>query len=1170
SSTSSSSSSAVTYHYLNISYSGAGVNTPSYYSKSYAVGETYSVTSPEVKGYTADAKVVSGVMENSDINVSVYYTVNSYKLTITYTGASVQERTQRVNYGDTYSVTSPTVVGYVADKAVVSGTMDDSDLNVTVKYSAITYNISYDYNGGTKGTTNPTTATYDKAFTVSSPTKSGYKFAGWQVANVNVDTALYGNSATQDAKVLSELSRCYQKNTSDLDYNGSAYWTADVYFKNLTATNNATITLKANWTYIGKIADANDSASVINTANDSLVNSKVIEIANGVTGDFILTFSYYQNAIIDETNLAYSSTCWRTGILGIGKYTDLGYYNHIRQDGFTWQGTNPIGVVSSPSNYTASNNYGEMFYGLAGNNSNATTTKFAEFVSNSLVTYKIVGTKVGQVGGSLQITQTIVSLGKTYKNQTVSIVYDVNLTDGILLNTGLDFCVKAEDADLSFESLSYVITADGYTYNAKDSEVYGTLVDGYKHYAPDKYWTGDFDFTFSYNQTQANYFSSWADTCWRTGYVVFYEWGNTSERVIFRNDWHGELGPNATKITYDNSAVKSVADLKTATTGKATSFGGSQIAELRLFRNASITVRCTRVGNTVTVYQYISSPGSSEVTLLNIYKFTTTITNLSFQVVGRTSGITVTYEDYGANTKVLKNSSLAINTYGLGTYCFSNPANTRVQMAFPMKVEKGTTVKFKGSTSYFFSVLELKEYLGVLDGVNHSDNILLDSKWIDTTAIKTYTVTQDCYIAVNMRYADNTTSFSGTDILQLFKDSIEVAINFNNNINTNEKTFTSSMMQDNSTYGLTTYSGQFGEGDTRCHIAVIPLIKKGTVITFSGGTTYNWSVLEMATERIVLYDTTWQDPANITSYTVSRDCYIAINVKYVSGASFSGVDIKTFLYNNIKIEGKCGIVNFEDDVTHSATEPGDMQSINHRGFSSTAPENTIAAYSVSKYKGFTKVECDINFTSDGYGVLLHDGSIDRTSDGTGNINSVNFNTVRGYDFGSWKSSTYANEQMPTVEEFLIQCKNLQLHPYLELKYGTKAQIQRLALLVRRYGMEDNVTWISFDLNCLTYVRDVSPGARLGFLHSDINQDVINSANSLKTGKNEVFLDINYGCVDTSAEATNRVDLCKANNLPLEVWTVNDETTMKNVYTATGGYVTGFTSDNTIAENVNFG
>ena len=118
-------------------------------------------------------------------------------------------------------------------------------------------------------------------------------------------------------------------------------------------------------------------------------------------------------------------------------------------------------------------------------------------------------------------------------------------------------------------------------------------------------------------------------------------------------------------------------------------------------------------------------------------------------------------------------------------------------------------------------------------------------------------------------------------------------------------------------------------------------------------------------------------------------------------------------------------------------------------------------------------------------------------------------------------------------------------------------------------MEDNVTWISFDLNCLIYVRDVSPGARLGFLHGDINQDVINSANTLKTGQNEVFLDINYGAVDTVDEATSKVALCKQNDLPLEVWTVNDETTMKNVYTATSGYVTGFTSDNTIAEKVTF-
>lgn len=1167
------SSTVITSTEVSTSYSSSEDSSSSV--KSSSSKDSFSSVKSTSKSSSSSSKSSSISSSSSSLSSSKSSSSSSleqkYLLTVLYTGAKQNPQTYTKEYksGEAYSVETPVVEGYTSTNSQVSGVMEESNLTVTVTYTPITYKISYDYNGGVAGQTNPTSAKYDTAFAPSVPTKAGYKFAGWSISGVNTQTALYGNSTSQTEKVYSDLTRCYQLNSTDLDYNDSEYWTGTVYFKNLTTTPNTTVTLKANWTALDKISGANDSASVINTANDTLANSKIIEIANGLEGSFGLSFSYYQNAVIDQTNLKFSNTCWRTGILTIGKYTDWGYITSIRQDGFSWNGTNPIGTVSTPSNYTASNDYGEMFYGLAGNNSSATSTKFANFVRNSLVTYTIEGTKVGQVGGVLKVTQTILSLGAEYKNQSVTIVYDINLTDGILHGAGLDIMVKAEDADLSFESVSYEILSDCYTFTSTDSQTYGTLVDNYSHYCPDKYWTGDFDFTVSYNQSQSNYFSSWADTCWRTGYVVFYEWQNTAEKILFRNDWHGEIASGATKFTFDNSSVKSMGEFASITTGKSTSYGGSQVQELRLFRNASVTIRCVREGNTVCVYQFVSAPGSSEVVLFNAYKFTTTIEKLSLQIVGRTSGITITYEDYGANTKVLANSSLGGTTYGVGTYTFTLN-QTRAHMAIPFSVKKGTVIKYKGTTNYRWSVLELSKYLGAYDKAEHSSERLYDTAWIDPSVTTSYTVARDCYIAVNIRYADNTTSFSGVDILALMKQCFEITFTLDNNINTNEQAFTSSMLKDNTTYGLTTYSGQFGEGNPRCHIAVIPLIKKGTVITFKGGTTYRWSVLEMASERIILHDTSWMDPASVTKYMVTRDCYIAVNVKFANEATMDGVDIYSLLYNNITIEGKCGVVVCENPITHSATEEGDMQSINHRGFSATAPENTMAAYSVSKYKGFTKVECDINFTKDGYGVLLHDGSIDRTSDGTGNIGGINFNTVRGYDFGTWKSATYANEQMPTVEEFLLQCKNLQLHPYLELKYGTKAQIQRLAMLVRRLGMEDNVTWISFDLNCLTYVRDVSPGARLGFLHSDITQTVINSANTLKTGRNEVFLDINYGCVDTASEASSRVALCKANNLPLEVWTVNDEQTMKNVYTATGGYVTGFTSDNTIAEKVNFG
>lgn len=64
--------------------------------------------------------------------------------------------------------------------------------------------------------------------------------------------------------------------------------------------------------------------------------------------------------------------------------------------------------------------------------------------------------------------------------------------------------------------------------------------------------------------------------------------------------------------------------------------------------------------------------------------------------------------------------------------------------------------------------------------------------------------------------------------------------------------------------------------------------------------------------------------------------------------------------------------------------------VNHRGYSKDAPENTIPAYIMSKQKGFNYVECDVAFTKDGVAVLLHDSTIDRTSNGSGSISSMTY------------------------------------------------------------------------------------------------------------------------------------------------------------------------------------
>ena len=236
-----------------------------------------------------------------------------------------------------------------------------------------------------------------------------------------------------------------------------------------------------------------------------------------------------------------------------------------------------------------------------------------------------------------------------------------------------------------------------------------------------------------------------------------------------------------------------------------------------------------------------------------------------------------------------------------------------------------------------------------------------------------------------------------------------------------------------------------------------------------------------------------------------------------------------------------------------------VRSINHRGYNTTTPENTLSAFRLSKKNGFNYVECDVSFTSDGHAVLLHDSTVDRTSNGTGSIANMTLAEVRALDFGSWKSEEYVGEQIPTFEEFILLCKRLGLHPYIELKTGTEAQIKGLVDVVKRYGMKGNVTWISFNSTCLGYVKIVDTSARLGFVVDSVTESTITTiTQSLKNEKNEVFVDC------AASNVTNEVVMLCANaDIPLEVWTVNTEAAILGL----DCYVSGVTSDNLIAGKV---
>lgn len=238
----------------------------------------------------------------------------------------------------------------------------------------------------------------------------------------------------------------------------------------------------------------------------------------------------------------------------------------------------------------------------------------------------------------------------------------------------------------------------------------------------------------------------------------------------------------------------------------------------------------------------------------------------------------------------------------------------------------------------------------------------------------------------------------------------------------------------------------------------------------------------------------------------------------------------------------------------------EIKSIAHRGFSNTAPENTLPAYILARELGFLFAECDVSFTKDGVAVLLHDTTIDRTSNGSGAIADLTYEELLQYDFGSWKNSKYAGTKIPTFEEFIALCKEIGLHPYIEIKNDgetyTQEQVEALVAIVEKYGMQDNCSWISFNLTYLEYVKNVDSTARLGYVSSKtISQSMINSVKALQTGENEVFLDISYNMLNE-----NNVMLAIQNGLAVETWTVDNTNDIKN----RPKYVSGYSSNKLVA------
>jgi glycerophosphoryl diester phosphodiesterase len=148
--------------------------------------------------------------------------------------------------------------------------------------------------------------------------------------------------------------------------------------------------------------------------------------------------------------------------------------------------------------------------------------------------------------------------------------------------------------------------------------------------------------------------------------------------------------------------------------------------------------------------------------------------------------------------------------------------------------------------------------------------------------------------------------------------------------------------------------------------------------------------------------------------------------------------------------------------------PGEAAFIaSHRGGAATAPENTLPAITAALAAGFDYVEVDVALTADRHPVLMHDKTVDRTTDGHGRLSSLALAEVLALDAGSWFDPAYAGTPVPTLAEFLDALVAADGRAIVELKGGWDAAAVDAAVAeVAARGLERRVVFASFDARTL--------------------------------------------------------------------------------------------------------
>jgi len=230
----------------------------------------------------------------------------------------------------------------------------------------------------------------------------------------------------------------------------------------------------------------------------------------------------------------------------------------------------------------------------------------------------------------------------------------------------------------------------------------------------------------------------------------------------------------------------------------------------------------------------------------------------------------------------------------------------------------------------------------------------------------------------------------------------------------------------------------------------------------------------------------------------------------------------------------------------------------HRGAAGLAPENTLAAFRMAIELGADATEMDLQLTKDGVVVIIHDDTVDRTTDGRGRIGDLTLADIKRLDAGAKFGATFRGERIPTLRELIDLVKasgNRRFRLNLEIKFaegreGQPADLEeRVLAVLGETGFLDRVITQSFHHASAAKMKRLAPSVPAGLLVGQRRQpaDPVAAVRDHR---------VDYFAPHCSLVTPDLLRTLHQAGIPVVTWTVNDPSEMRRLIAIGLGTVPG--------------